>query len=92
MYIQGDLQAIFDALYTVGAIDPVLKQDWESLVREMSQKKDLVDMAFSTINACRGNRQQLIHQFGKMDQKTLYYIAMEVAREFSEFYERQTLH
>ncbi len=92
MYIQGDLQAIFDALYTVGAIDPVLKQDWEALVHEMGTQRDSVNQAFSTVNACHGNRHELIHHFQRMDQKTLYYIAMEVAREFSEFYERQTLH
>ena len=58
----------------------------------MSHKRESVDKAFLTVNSCRGDRNQLISQFQQMDQKTLYYIAMEVAREFSEFYERQTLH
>ncbi len=28
MYLQGNLQAVFDALYHLGVIDPVLKMDW----------------------------------------------------------------
>ena len=29
MFLQGNLQIVFDALYHLGVIDPVLKLDWK---------------------------------------------------------------
>jgi hypothetical protein len=92
MFLQGDLQALFDALYTVGAIDPVLKMDWEKVTQEMVQNPHIVRQALQAINACEGNKTLLVQQLHMMDQRSVNYIAMEVAREFVEFQDRSCLH
>lgn len=92
MFIQGDLQAVFDALFSIGAIDPVLSMDWEKLNSEMSENPQQVYRACESINACRGDQQKLIHTLNTLDQRLLHYVTMEVAREFSEFQERKELH
>lgn len=92
MFIQGDLQAVFDALYSVGAIDPVLAMDWDKINSEMSHAPHLVNDACATINACAGNRDMLIQTLKSLEPKLLNFVALEVAREFCEFQERKELH
>jgi len=92
MFLQGDLQAVFDALYVVGAIDPVLKQDWKQLNDEMSQKPEMMRSIVAAINACKGNREQLVQKMNSFDQRAVHFIALEVAKEFSEFQDRKELH
>ena len=92
MFIQGDLQAVFDALYTIGAIDPVLGMDWEKINSEMSENPQLVDSACASINACRGDQNLLVQALKKFEDKLLHFVALEVAREFSEFQDRKELH
>ena len=92
MFIQGDLQAVFDALYTVGAIDPVLSMDWEKLSSEMSENPVAVSTVCASINACRGNQVALIKTLNSLEKKLLHFVALEVAREFSEFQDRKELH
>ena len=92
MFLQGDLQALFDALYSVGAIDPVLKMDWEQVTQEMARNPSLVKQAMDAINACKGNQTLLVQQLHMMDSRSVNYIAMEVAREFVEFQDRSNLH
>lgn len=92
MFIQGDLQAVFDALYAVGAIDPVLKMDWEKLNSEMASNPKVINKLCERINACHGDKKELIDTLKMMDSKSLSYVALEVAREFSEFQERAALH
>jgi len=92
MFLQGDLQAVFDALYTIGAIDPVLKMDWEQVTNEMAANPKLVVEAMEVINSCRGDQKLLIQKLHMMDTRAVNYIAMEVAREFVEFQDRSSLH
>lgn len=92
MFLQGDLQAVFDALYTIGAIDPILKLDWEQVTSEMAQNPEIVLQAMETINACQGNKTLLVQKLHMMDTRAVNYIAMEVAREFVEFQDRSCLH
>jgi hypothetical protein len=92
MFIQGDLQALFDALYEVGAIDPVLKMDWSKVSDEMVRNQNIVTDAFKSINACSGDRELLVQKLKFLDGKSLSYLAMEVAREFAEFQDRKELH
>ncbi len=92
MFLQGDLQVVFDALYTVGAIDPVLKLDWSEITKEMMAQPLLLSEAFQAINACRGDRDLLVKKLHLMDARSINYIAMEVAREFCEFQDRKELH
>jgi hypothetical protein len=92
MFIQGDLQALFDALYTIGAIDPVLSADWTKINDEMLKKPQLVHHVCESVNACSGNRNMLIKTLLDMDKVSLEFVAVEVAREFSEFQDRKELH
>ncbi|MNT48961.1 hypothetical protein D3C72_1857780 [compost metagenome] len=92
MFLQGDLQLVFDALYTIGAIDPVLKLDWNEVTKEMMANPQIISDAFQTINGCRGNKDLLVQKLHMMDPRSVNYIAMEVAREFCEFQDRKDLH
>lgn len=92
MFLQGDLQAMFDALYVVGAIDPVLKMDWEKVTQEMLSNTTVVNQAFKDLNQCSGDRSRLIQKLSMMDSKIVSYVALEVAREFCEFQDRRSLH
>ena len=92
MFIQGDLQAVFDALYSIGAIDPVLSADWQKINAEMSRLPQIVNQVCETINACDGNRDRLVKTLLGLDKMSLEFVALEVAREFSEFQDRKELH
>lgn len=91
MFLQGDLQAMFDALYVVGAIDPVLKMDWDKITKEMEREPHTVHQAFQDLNQCSGDRSQLIKKLSLMDSKVVNFVALEVAREFCEFQDRTSL-
>lgn len=92
MFIQGDLQAVFDALYRVGAIDPVLGMDWDKINSEMMQSPHLVNRVCASINACAGNTDLLVQTLNSLEPKLLNFVALEVAREFCEFQDRKELH
>ena len=92
MLIQGDLQAVFDALFTVGAIDPVLKMDWSKITNEASQNPSMMEEAVQAINGCAGDRGALVTQLNGLDTKAVHFIAVEVAREFAEFTSRSQIH
>lgn len=92
MFLQGNLQNVFDALYTLGAIDPVLKMDWQKMNRELEDHMDEVYDGFRKINSCSDNFGTLLQEMEKMNAKTLQYLAMEVAREFCEYQDRSALH
>ncbi len=91
-FLQGDLQALFDALYSVGAIDPVLKMDWSQVTAEMLKNYKLMQNAVNVINACGSDPKLLIEKMHALDAKSLNFIAVEVAREFAEFQDRKELH
>jgi hypothetical protein len=92
MYLQGNLQAIFDALYHMGIIDPVLEMDWNKELDKMSQYADEFTAIVNTANSFQEDFQELIQHLKKFDQQTLSYLAMEVAREYADYHSRETLH
>lgn len=92
MFIQGDLQAVFDALYSVGAIDPVLNADWKAISSEMQSQPDVYTRAVKTVNDCKGDKQMLVEKLMSLDSQSVNFIAVEVAREFAEFSDRKDLH
>lgn len=92
MFLQGDLQAVFDALYSVGAIDPVLKLDWDSVNRQMEENPHLVHAACTEINSCRGDIEEMVKRLRGMDERSVHFVALEVAREFCEAQDRKSLH
>ena len=92
MLLQGSLQAVFDALYEMGIIEPVLKMDWsEAKTKQSSQLKFQVRRAMAVISHCQNDVQQLITELGSFDDETLQGLAMEVAREYADFHARTSL-
>ncbi len=97
MFIQGNLQVLFDALYEVGVIDPVLKMDWsqvnEDIQNQQLSGEDLhLQSMFEVVNQCQGDKDMLMNKLRVLDEKSLVYLAMEVAREYAEFQDRKELH
>lgn len=92
MYLQGDLQVVFDALYSIGAIDPVLKMDWSGITSQMEQFPHRVHEVCRSINECNGDQRLIVQTLHMMDPQAVNFIALEVAREFCEFQERKELH
>lgn len=92
MFIQGNLQIVFDALYDMGVIDPVLDLDWKSALDELPKHYDNFHSAIGIVNTHQGDLTDLITQLRSFDEKTLGYVAMEVAREFADFHSREELH
>jgi len=92
MFLQGDLQAVFDALFSVGAIDPVLKMDWSVIAAEAASDPSTMDKAVLALNACSGNRQAMVAKLNGFAPKVVQFIAVEVAREFAEYSSRSQLH
>ena len=95
MFIQGELQAVFDALYSVGAIDPVLKMDWAEITASAQKDQTRFNDAIEAINKCSGDREaltELMKTMNLIQPNVIHYIAVEVAREFAEFTSRSELH
>lgn len=92
MYLQGNLQAVFDALYHMGVIDPVLEMDWGRALDLMPKYADEFFEVMTVANRCQDDVQELIVNLKKFDQQTLSYLAMEVAREYADYHSRETLH
>ncbi|MBX2996616.1 MAG: cytochrome [Bdellovibrionaceae bacterium] len=92
MFIQGDLQAVFDALYAMGIIDPVLKMDWQTIHDDMNREPQKLKQALKAINLCGGNRDALIKTIQGFEAATVNFVALEVARELAESNNIQVLH
>jgi hypothetical protein len=92
MYLQGNLQAVFDVLYDMGVIEPVLKMDWKEALKQIHTDPtallDIVEVA----NRHQRNQDILKLQLKKFDDRSLSYLAMEVAREFADFHSREDIH
>ncbi len=92
MYLQGNLQQIFDALYHMGIIDPVLEMDWGNALDQMDDYADEFFQILDVVNASQDDMETLMTNLKKFDQQTLSYLAMEVAREYADYHSRETLH
>ncbi len=92
MYLQGNLQAVFDALYHIGVIDPVLEMDWNKALDQMPSYADDFFQLLNIVNTGQEDMQELMVALKKFDQQTLSYLAMEVAREYADYHSRETIH
>lgn len=92
MYLQGDLQTIFDALYEMGIIEPLLEKDWKEPMQQMLQNSDGLFAIMDVVNSFQGDVKELIHRLRNFEDKTIQYLAMEVAREFADFHGRGEVH
>jgi hypothetical protein len=92
MYIQGDLQLVFDALYNLGVIDPVLDMDWSDAMTDLPEYHEDLFKAVQVVNQTGRDVNSLTRNLGEFDEQTLSYLAMEVAREFADFHSREEVH
>ena len=92
MYLQGNLQELFDALYHLGVIDPVLELDWKEALDELPDHFDEFMEVVQAANGHQGDVQHLMGELEKFDEPALNYLAMEVAREFADYHSRETIH
>ncbi|MAE73939.1 MAG: cytochrome [Bdellovibrionaceae bacterium] len=92
MYLQGDLQTVFDALYHMGVIDPVLNMDWSEAMDDLPTYHDDLNHVVTIVNSHKGSMGELMSELGRFDNTLLGYLAMEVAREFADFHSRDSLH
>jgi hypothetical protein len=92
MYLQGNLQHVFDALYEMGMIEPVLKMDWQHAIKEIEHNPDSFHEVMSVVNTHQEDYQTLMSKLELFSEKTLSYLAMEVAREFADYHSRNEVH
>ena len=92
MYLTGDLQMVFDALYTLGVIEPLLKKSWKEKYSDMSDNQDQVNRVMHTANNCQSSAEDLTRQLQFFDREILEFLAIEVAREFADFHQRKEVH
>jgi hypothetical protein len=91
MYLQGQLQTVFDALYHLGVIDPVLQMDWSQAMHDREVQTDLFTQVIVVANRYQTDVDELMAQLERFDQKALGFLAMEVAKEYADFHSRGEL-
>lgn len=92
MFLQGDLQRVFDALYHMGVIDPVLKMDWSEEFGKLDTQPWMLDPVIEKVNKCHGDYSELIDELQDFDQSILNYLAMLVAKELMYFHTNTIVH
>lgn len=92
MHIQGNLQAVFDALYEMGMIEPVLDMDWSEAMAELKDDPALLAKIMEVVKANQHDTKKLIEELDKFDDRVLSFLAMEVAREYADFHARNEIH
>lgn len=88
MFLQGHLQKYFDALFSAGVIEPLLKMEWRELQDQKEQNKIHFDQLLLQLNTIPEH--QLLDFFNKLSKDDLYAIAMEVASEYVQFTDRKS--
>ncbi len=90
LYLQGQLQIVFDALYELGVIDPVLQTNWSHAMNELPRHRKDYEEALNIINNTQNTVDNLIHHLKGCPPEALAYVAMEVGKEFVDYYSRAT--
>ncbi len=91
-HLQGDLQAVFDALYDMGVIEPVLEMDWRTRLLEIERGSPQLQSAIVAVNECGQDKTRLTNRLSGLNKDALEMLAMEVAREYADYHTRQDLH
>ena len=92
MLLQGDLQKVFDALYHLGVIDPVLEMDWGKEFEAIEKDPFHLAEIITVVNSTMGNYQDLMGQLQKFNEKDLGHLAMMVAKELVGFHTNKVIH
>jgi len=92
MYLQGNLQYVFDALYSMGVIDPVLEMDWDKAIQDIPNNFEDYQNIIATANNYDGDMGELIENLKGFSEKAITLLAIEVAKEFADFHTRIEIH
>ena len=92
MRLQGNLQQLFEALYNLGVIDPVLDKDWNVIMEKIEKDEARLAHIVRAANQSQGSVAQLMTTLRDFDAKSLEYLALEVAKEYADFYTKDALH
>jgi hypothetical protein len=92
MYLQGDLQKVFDALFEMGVIEPLLEKDWKNSLTEIQSQPDRLYAILDVANSHQRDVKDLIGRLQNFEEQTIQYLAMEVAREYADFHARDEVH
>lgn len=92
MLLQGDLQKVFDALYHLGVIDPVLEMDWSTEFQQIENNPYTLAEIVGVVNSSLGNFEDLMTHLSSYDKKDLGHLAMIVARELVGFHTNKVIH
>jgi hypothetical protein len=92
MFIQGNLQVVFDALYQMGLIEPVLEMDWKVAMDDVRKDPRGLMAVVDVVNQHQGSVDDLASELSHFDEKDLSYLAIEVAREYADFHSREQVH
>ena len=92
MFLQGNLQRVFDALYQMGLIEPVLEMNWSDALDEIKDDPIPLNRVVTVVNTHSGSAEDLVDALTCFDEKELSFLAMEVAREFADFHSRNQVH
>jgi hypothetical protein len=87
-HLQGDLQMVFDALFELGVIEPVLKMDWRSRLEEIEAGSPRLAHAVRVANECGHDQTMLNKRLAALGNEALEILALEVAREYAEYQTR----
>ena len=83
MLLQGDLQKVFDALYYLGVIDPVLEMNWSKEFDTIRNNPHPLAKILEVVNSSPGNYKDLMEKLQTFKQKDLGHLAMVVAQELA---------
>lgn len=92
MLLQGDLQKVFDALYHLGVIDPVLEMDWRLEYAAIEQNPGSLSRLVERVNSTLGDYQTLMQNLSEYPAKDLQHLAILVAGELASYQGVTTLH
>lgn len=92
MLLQGDLQKIFDALYNLGVIDPVLEMDWAKEFSDIEKNPYPLSKLVGVVNQTSGHIQELIAALQQFEKRELSHLAMIVAKELVSYHGERVIH
>ncbi len=92
MLLQGDLQKIFDALYNLGVIDPVLEMDWSEEFHKIEKNPLPLAQIVSVVNATGNKSEDLLTALKKFEKTELSQLAMMVAKELVSYHSEKVIH
>ncbi len=92
MLLQGDLQRIFDALYHLGVIDPVLEMDWTKEFEKIEKNPLQLAKIVGVVNAVGETQEDLLVALQTFEKTDLSHLAMMVAKELVSYHSEKVIH